>query len=731
MNANPAAFWRKYRTHANFPFAERLAETICRIPDLTTCRFQPHHMKRLTPCLRFLFALLLSGSWPLLNARADDSIPSNVGRGLHQLVEWDKTQPAVRTDAQRKAGLAEHLGRNRSRVETDAAGRVAVDIRLDGTRPAAEVKKNLEALGVVLTAEHVARRADGRDGILSGRLSLDKATAAARIPGVFSVLAAHRPRTHVGAVTSQGVATLHADEVQATDTSGGVPIDGTGITIGVLSDSYDVATEASVDIAFGSSGNVVTKRAIDDVKSGDLPGIYNVNYPTPVVVLQDGSTDPNQGNTDEGRAMLQIAHDVAPGAKLAFCTSGETQTEFAANIESLRTNSSVNADIIADDISFDDEPFFSDGIVAQAVDEVVTSTTLAGRPVIYYSAAGNDSDLSYSADFTPITYQQALADGKLGNLKFGNVSADLYSGGLQNFKAAATGSGTKVVQRVTIQGDDAELNFQWDDPFVPGLITTDYNILVFDVDGNYCDGNFVPAGVPSNDPPSSSTDNTFTTGEAVQLAYLSLNNDGSDTTYQIVISRVDQGSQQAKHLRYIVENEGGDMIGKYLETGQPTLFGHPAAANADGVAAYDYMNLTTPESFTNFGPVTIYFDESGDRLANPAIRQQPTIAAVDDVDTTFFPEGPLSETDTDNDGFPNFSGTSAAAPHAAGVAALLLQAAGGSGALSSAQMRALLQSTGRGPRPRSGVFKRHLYQCRRPVQCLLDRPGRRQQQFRI
>ena len=67
------------------------------------------------------------------------------------------------------------------------------------------------------------------------------------------------------------------------------------------------------------------------------------------------------------------------------------------------------------------------------------------------------------------------------------------------------------------------------------------------------------------------------------------------------------------------------------------------------------------------------------------------MAAVDGVDTTFFPADPAA--DTDNDGLPNFYGTSAAAPHAAGVAALLLQAAGGPGMLDDVAMRSLLQST--------------------------------------
>ena len=121
---------------------------------------------------------------------------------------------------------------------------------------------------------------------------------------------------------------------------------GAGQTIGILSDSYDTDTTAPT-------------TAAQDVANGELPGAANpCGYATPVTVQAD-----SPGGTDEGRAMAELAHNLAPGAHLAFATAENGELDFANQINQLRT---VNhATEIVDDVSYLDEPFFQDGPIRE------------------------------------------------------------------------------------------------------------------------------------------------------------------------------------------------------------------------------------------------------------------------------------------------------------------------------------------------------------------------------
>jgi Subtilase family len=601
-------------------------------------------------------ALSLSLCATLAPAWARPNIPENLGVGLRALIihHYSPTDP--------EAAQPE-------RAQYNSSGHVLVEIYANGKWPLAQLVSGLERLGIKI----VAVNSRYRSGAISAYLPLEKATLAAQLRGLGSIALSHKPMTNVGKTTSQGALVHKTDLVNAAGFTG------TGITVGVISDSYNVSPSPYT-------------TASDDVASGDLPNLTDASNPNnPGVKFLIEATS----GTDEGRGMAQIVHDLAPGADLCFATATGGQAAFANNIRTLRTNSACLADIVVDDIIYTEEPMFSDGQIAQAVDEVVSSTTLAGKPVAYFSSAGN-RELAYNATFSLVSNREArtMIDPADPTINLRTVPRRLTGGGFHNF--APAGSPVDISQKVVSVGAAGTLVFQWNDPFdlTPSGITADYNILVFNSNGRFL---FRRSG----------RDNNFATNQPIEIPAVTLQ---ADTTYYIAISKTSQTTTTpvaATQLRYVLFD--GDLQADYLNTGRNTqsTYGHNSAAGANGVAAYVYDSIPdnallgsgfTPayEGFSSQGPVTIYFDANGVRLTAPEQRKKPDFAAVDGVNTTSFPGpdiGSLSSTDYEGDGFPNFFGTSAAAPHAAGIAALLLQKAGGPSTLSYQDIRTILQTT--------------------------------------
>lgn len=584
-------------------------------------------------------------------------VPENLGLGLKQLVELyqhDENQARSRINSARS-------------IMSDASGRVVVNIYLNGNTPPAEITAQLVDLGL----EIMAVDSHWRSGVISAWLPISQGLPVANLAGIQSVMLAPRPVRYLGVVTAESSVVEHALEVNTPGVVTAQGILGRGISVGIVSDSYDGATGVP--------------RASVGVAAGDLPGPGNPDgYTQPVVVLND---DTSSFAADEGRAMAEIVHDIAPAAKICFSAVGSTQATMAASIRNLRTSPATLCDVIVDDIGFPDEPFFSDGMIAQAVEDVAMSTSLPGKKVAYFSAAGNSNNRGYSADANIIT--SAAAQPYRGNLRLTQVPSAFYAGGFHNLGSTAS---PVIAMQVTTDVDPAEIVFQWDDPFGGG-VTTDYNLLVFDESGNYL------ASV-------SGRDNSFSTGQPLEIVDLNAN-----TTYQLVISLRSSNPPTARHLR-LISFGGGLITGPYLTDNVISLFGHAAAADANSVAAYTYNNAPdrvpnynpgksnpppgpyepAPESFNaKGGNLPFYFNAQGQRLASPEIRLKPDFAAADGVDTSFFPSD--AGADYDNDGYPNFFGTSAAAPNAAAFAALMLEAAGGPNSLSPAQVRSILQQT--------------------------------------
>jgi hypothetical protein len=397
---------------------------------------------------------------------------------------------------------------------------------------------------------------------------------------------------------------------------GAFNIDGTGVKIGVLSDGV---------------ANLTMSQAL-----GDLG---------PVTVL------PGQGGSgDEGTAMLEIIHDVAPGAQLFFATAFGGVASFAQNIRNLRA---AGCDIIVDDVFYFVETPFQDGqapgvvsntnggVVIQAVNDVTASGAL------YFSSAGNSGNLN---DGTSGVWEGNFMDG-------GPSDSSLSVGSLQNFG----GQNFDV-----LTASSFVINLYWSDPL--GGSSNDYDLFLLSADGTTVIAR--------------STNIQNGTGDPYEQ--ISRNQDGGELPFpagsRIVIVKKTGAAGRFLHLN---TNRGRLSIATAGQT-----HGHAAAANAFGCAATPAataigggLNPTGPfpnpfnssnvvERFSSDGPRRIFFQADGTPITpgdvsatGGLVRQKPDITAADGVSVTGV------------GGFPSrFFGTSAAAPHAAAIAGLLKSA---------------------------------------------------------
>lgn len=476
---------------------------------------------------------------------------------------------------------------------------------------------------------------------------------------------ASMPRSRVGAVTTQGDFAQRSDVLRSTYST----LNGAGITVGALSDSYNCypvyaqnQVPASPPAGYARNGFLAT--ASTDVNTGDLPSNVNVvkeanclSYGAPML-LPFG---------DEGRAMLQIVHDVAPGAALSFYTAENGEAAFANGIPAL---ASAGAKVIVDDVGYFDEPFFQDGMVAQAVDGVV------GKGVAYFSAAGNDGVNAY--DNTAPTFL---------TLSNNPPNAGEY---LLNFN----NSGMPTVTSLSInipslrQGDLIALVLQWDQPYVTGAPGSPGASSHLDlcVTGSGNDQIINLAGTAKT-----CTGPNSTGADPVQILIVSNPANAPAVTppetINVSIGLAD-GTMAPGRIKLAVESGGQTVVINNASATNPTLQGHPGAAGAAAVGAAAFYQTSrcgtassVLETYSSQGGTPILFDKSGTRLSSPVIRQKPNFVGPDGGNDTFlgFKIAAGADTSTvaqcaNNTSYPNFFGTSAAAPHAAAVAALMLQA---------------------------------------------------------
>jgi hypothetical protein len=202
-----------------------------------------------------------------VHGSAVPELPGNIGGGLRQLLDADGNNATTDTD---RRTMRRALG------ASDRSAAIRVNIHLKNRGSAAEVKAQLKARNAIILAEQLSYK----QGVICAEMKPVHLSGIANLPGVRSVLLAPKPFTRAGKVTSQAATVHRTNEVNALGFSG------SGISIGVLSDSFNGSTDPVVSAA-------------DDIESGDLPGPGNPEgNTTPVVVLED-FYQPFGGASDE------------------------------------------------------------------------------------------------------------------------------------------------------------------------------------------------------------------------------------------------------------------------------------------------------------------------------------------------------------------------------------------------------------------------------------------------
>lgn len=393
----------------------------------------------------------------------------------------------------------------------------------------------------------------------------------------------------VGSANSQGVVAHAADKSHNTG------ITGAGIKVCVLSDGVNT---------------LLARQA-----SGDLPASVDV------VAGQ-------AGNGDEGTAMLEIVHDMAPGATLGFATAQGGQAQMAANIQTLR-NAPHNCTIIVDDWTYFLAAPFQEGVIAQAV------TTVTASGALFFSDAANSGNLAHG---TSGTWEGDFVNG-------GPVSAPVPGVGSSTLHSF----GANAYNTITTRSGFGWYVLSWSDPMAAS--SNDYDLFILNSTGTSVLFQSTIRQTGTQNPQEwISTGTDLTNGRIVVVNY--------------------QGTAATRGLRIDTER------GRLSVATNGNTFGHNGGVNTITTAAVNVATAgggmfvggaTNPvENFSSDGPRRLFYTPAGAAITpgnvlfgtnGGTLLNKVDITAADGVTTT-------------TPGFTTFFGTSAAAPHAAAIAAL-------------------------------------------------------------
>ncbi|TDV36066.1 S8 family serine peptidase [Actinophytocola oryzae] len=532
-------------------------------------------------------------------------------------------------------------------VEKTASGKVLVDIRAtvsdallkDLAAKGAAVKAVSTRYGSVraevplssvntIAARADVRRVEEADGAMTAReLSPNGGKTSSETKEQKEKRIAQNTREAIsdraGAVDSEGDRAHNADTAR-----GDIGVTGVGVKICALSDGVDSLATSQ---AGGELGDV-------DVLAGQA------------------------GSGDEGTAMLEIIHDVAPNAALGFATAFNSDASFADNIRALRFDR--GCDIIVDDIIYFKEAPFQDWIIAQAVNDVIADGAL------YFSSAGNEGN---------------TADGTAGHWEGDYVNSGQIVGKFAGYAHDFDpGPGTQIFEPLSNESAGAPLILTWADP--TGGSANDYDLYILDAAGNVR-GTSQSFQTGTQDPYERID---VPSGAGLRIAVVKFT--GADRYFSLSALRgrfedqsdlkaftttgVTFGHSAARGAFSVAAAPAADPLPFDLEAGDPP--------NPAGPFPNAFDSSSKWERFSSDGPRKVFFEADGTPITpgnfsstGGEVRQKPDITAADGVATSV-------------DGFIPFFGTSAAAPHAAAIAGLVLS---GNPGIDPAEVREALTQT--------------------------------------
>ncbi|MCH8847342.1 MAG: S8 family serine peptidase, partial [Chloroflexi bacterium] len=570
----------------------------------------PHH-----PPARLALALtaaLAAAALALVTASAADheppaKPPSKLSGPLVVLLEAFEYAPAA------PAGYAAALAEPSS---PSAAYLTAGIVRItgDGVQTYIHVAAIDDALRAALTSLGVVIERESEDGsTVQAHVPLGVLAQVADLAGVRSVTPPVYGFVNAGSALTAGDSILSFDDLRAAQ-----GVDGTGVTVGVISDGI-----AGLLSAVGSGDLPATSETRDG--GGKLTATSDGVISTSFRADGDLEAGLDGGVGAEGTAILEIIHDIAPGAQLRFANFSTT-LEFMAAVDYLASVS----DVVIDDIGFFARPTDQSSDVST---NTAAALTNAANPIRAYATSAGNHALRH--------YEETYVDSGVDGAPFTNVA-----GRLHEFKATAKTTdaqslGTRAANQVAVApGGTIVIRLTWDDDF--GAATTDYDLFLRE----FPTGPVVAVGGDDNHADTG-------TGEPSEVIAFT-NASGVTKTYDVLVQNFLNASSPPHVLEMFVQSGGLPFAGGARFNYNTVAGSVPAQSDAGGgvlsVGAIDADDdgHDTIEPFSSQGP------------AGGALK--PDVTAIDGVAVTG--AGAFPKT---------FFGTSAAAPHVAGLAALLLQ----------------------------------------------------------